>query len=291
MSVQAMSAVLNSRRADLQPLTKLVLLALANRYDESRPGSCYPTQLLIARECNVTDRAVREHIKWLDDKGLISRETQRLGPNKGTITHYTLHLEALKLVPEQSSGSISAGTGASLVPEPRRRSAGTPAPMKSNRQEPSVEPIEPKGSIIPDPKIPKPPVKTALPEDWTLPTEWSSDARTVAFKAKQPITDQDIENEADSFRDHGHSKSIRHANWRAAWRNWIRNYLKWRKPGNAPNRAGPFATSQYGGSSIADAAIRRHRERQNGNGVSYDGRGHDIPAESNVVDGQFRLIK
>lgn len=290
MSVQAMTAVFNCRRGDVQSLTRLVLMCLANRADED--NKCWPSQKLIAAECSISERAVQDHLKWCADNGIISRDTQRLGPVRGSKVTYTLHLETLKLVPAHYSGTNSTRAEASLVPAPSRASTRAQPRMKSNPHEPSVEPIEPKGSIIPDPKISKRPVKTALPEDWTLPTEWVSDARTVAFKAKQPITDQEIENEADSFRDNGHSKSIRHANWRAAWRNWIRNFLKWRKPGNASNRSGPFAGSQHGSSSIADAAIRRHRERQNGNGFSHDaGRGHDISPESNVVDGQFRLIK
>jgi len=134
-------------------------------------------------------------------------------------------------------------------------------------------------------------LKTALGEDWTLPRDWVEDALAVAVKAKQPITYEEIENEADGFRDHSHSKSVRHANWRAAWRNWIRNYIKWRKPRNASGSHGPRASGQHGGSSIADAAIRRHLARQNGNGVPDDRGRHDVPAEGDVIEGQLRLVK
>ena len=134
-------------------------------------------------------------------------------------------------------------------------------------------------------------LKTALGEDWTLPEDWISDARAVAIKAKQPISQQEIENEADGFRDHSHSKSVRHADWRAAWRNWVRNYLKWRKPGHASNGHGANASGKSGSSSIADVAIRRHLARQNGNGVPDDRGRHDVPAEGDVIEGQLRLVQ
>jgi len=133
--------------------------------------------------------------------------------------------------------------------------------------------------------------KTRLADDWALPRDWVADAFAVAAKAKQTITELEIENESDGFRDYSHSKSVKHENWRAAWRNWIRNYIKWRKPGHAPGRDGPRANGQHGVSSIADAAIRRHFARQNGNGVSDDRRGDDLSPAGNVIDAQFSLLK
>lgn len=135
-----------------------------------------------------------------------------------------------------------------------------------------------------------------LSPDWTLPDDWLTDASEIAFKAKQPLSQQDIRNEADKFRDYWHGRAGaagRKLDWRATWRNWVRSCLD-RRPGarNAPNGHGPRANGQHGSSSIADAAIRRHLARQNGNGLPDDiGRGDDIPAAGNVVDGQFRFIK
>ena len=57
MSVQAMTAVFNCRRGDVQSLTRLVLMCLANRADED--NKCWPSQKLIAAECSISERAVQ----------------------------------------------------------------------------------------------------------------------------------------------------------------------------------------------------------------------------------------
>ena len=60
---------------------------------------------------------------------------------------------------------------------------------------------------------------------------------------------------------------------------------------NASRRGAAFAQGQYGRGSIADAAIRRHLQRQNGVGVSGgDERGSDVAAEADIVDGNYRRI-
>lgn len=159
--------------------------------------------------------------------------------------------------------------------------------------EPDTEPeIEKKEEANASSK--KPDAKgSRLPPDWSLPDDWLSDAGSIAFKAKQPITEQEIRNEADKFRDYWSAKpgaAGRKLDWRGTWRNWLRSYLERRpKPRNAPSSHGPDAISQHGRGSIADAAMRRRMLRENGNGVP-DGQRHDVPAEANVIDGEYRLV-
>jgi uncharacterized protein YdaU (DUF1376 family) len=136
-----------------------------------------------------------------------------------------------------------------------------------------------------------------LDPDWTLPDDWLTDASDIAFKAKQPLSKQEIRNEADKFRDYWHGRAGaagRKLDWRATWRNWVRSCLD-RRPGArsaAPNGHGSRANSKHGGGGLEDAYARRYMQPQNGNGVSDDaGRGHDVPPEGDVIDGNFsRLI-
>jgi hypothetical protein len=134
-----------------------------------------------------------------------------------------------------------------------------------------------------------------LDPDWALPDDWLTDASDIAFKAKQPFSEQEIRNEADKFRDYWHGRAGaagRKLDWRATWRNWVRSCVERRQIArNAPGSHGPRANGQHGGSSIADAAIRRHLARQNGNGVPDDRGRHDVPAEGDVIEGQLRLVK
>lgn len=51
------------------------------------------------------------------------------------------------------------------------------------------------------------------------------------------------------------------------------------------------SASQHGRGSIADAAIRRHLQRQDGNGVpGGTERGGDVPPAGDIVDGEYRLV-
>lgn len=176
----------------------------------------------------------------------------------------------------------------------------SPSPLVSPPKPPTppnTPPIIPPSSINPARENAKTPETkgSRLPPDWALPDDWLADAGDIAFKAKTPITEQEIRNEADKFRDYWHGKpgaAGRKLDWRGTWRNWVRSYLERRpKPRNAPGGHGPAAFSQHGRGSIADAVIRRRLLRENGNGVPDEpGRGHDVSPEANVIDGEYRLV-
>lgn len=107
-----------------------------------------------------------------------------------------------------------------------------------------------------------------LSPDWTLPDDWLSEARRLAFQQKTPLTDQEIRNEADKFRDYwvaAPGAKGRKCDWVATWRSWIRNGLERRQGrGNASGRGGATAFAQHGRGSIAAAAARRADQRANG---------------------------
>lgn len=63
------------------------------------------------------------------------------------------------------------------------------------------------------------PTGSRLPDDWSLPAEWSG------WAAKER-PDLDIAREAAGFADYWHGAAgakARKADWQATWRNWIRN--------------------------------------------------------------------
>jgi hypothetical protein len=301
VSIQHVSAVIDARDPRLSGCRKLVLIALANRSDQY--GKCWPSQDLLADECGVSVRALAHHLKALETDGFITRSTKHLGRGNGSRTAYVLSLDTLKNAPAEIAGANNAP--AENAPAKNVECTGSWRHV-TNRQEPSVT-IEANASIVRETKIlapskPEPSEKqnrssrgTTLPDDWLLPDDWASDARQVAFKAKQPLSDDEISNEADKFRDHWHSKAGaagRKTDWRATWRNWLRTYLERRpRARNAPGGYVPASEGQHGRSSIADAAIRRHMQRQNGNGVSGgDERRSDVQADAGVVDGNYRLV-
>ena len=295
MSIQHISKVLDARDERLTGCRKLVLVTLANRTDAQ--GRCWPSQDLIAGECGITTRALRDHLQALEKDGFLRRYTKHLGQGNGSRTTYVLSLDSL-IAPEEIAPEKSSA--ATFAPEENDTCTGSRPPI-TNRQEPSL--IDTNVSIRRDTQISKPSKPkpqgdargSRLPPDWLLPDDWLRDAAECAFKAKQPVTEQEIRNEADKFRDFWHGKAGaagRKLDWRATWRNWVRSYLERRpKPRNASGGHGAPAYGQHIGGSIEDAAIRRAMQRQNGNGVSDPGgRGHDIPSAPDIVDAQYRLV-
>lgn len=87
MSLRATTAAWELRA--LPPVTKLVLVALADRHNKDS-GECFPSQDLLAVDCGISERSVRDHLKWLETNNLISRETVRYGRGKGSRTDFEL---------------------------------------------------------------------------------------------------------------------------------------------------------------------------------------------------------
>jgi hypothetical protein len=89
-----------------------------------------------------------------------------------------------------------------------------------------------------------------------LPADWEPDAALLDW-ARQEFPDVDLRYQTDQFRDHWHAKTgadARKADWRAAFRYWIRNAPRYapRQPSRpASTRRGPVTPEQ------ATANIRR----------------------------------
>lgn len=69
-------------------LRKLVLLALADHADQET-RRCWPGVALLARRCGLSERAVREHLRGLEDDGLIVQVFQPVG-GRGRATVYAV---------------------------------------------------------------------------------------------------------------------------------------------------------------------------------------------------------
>jgi uncharacterized protein YdaU (DUF1376 family) len=107
---------------------------------------------------------------------------------------------------------------------------------------------------------------TRLPQDWTLPTEWASEAYQYRTPNGDYLTEEEIRHEADKFRDHWHSQPGTKGtklNWQSTWRNWIRNgapgIIRARHAARAGGNAGG---GQYEKPSLAAAFLRRARDRE-----------------------------
>jgi hypothetical protein len=132
----------------IPPMAKLVLLRLADRADEES-GICYPSQRLIAAECCITERTVRNAITDLIACGLVIIHTPSTA--KGDSTRYRL---TFATPPEPHSGGEphsgeeqdSSGRGTTFQREgnhvpvtPEPRSAKPSVNPQRTIREPSVD--------------------------------------------------------------------------------------------------------------------------------------------------------
>jgi len=94
---------------------------------------------------------------------------------------------------------------------------------------PSPEPLTNNPPIIPPSEKITRDRATTLPPDWTVPSDWLDWAEAEIGPEGQRMTAARVAAEAAKFPDYWRSKPRKDAtktNWKATWRNWIRNALE-----------------------------------------------------------------
>lgn len=123
---------------------KAVLISLADNANDQ--GVCWPSIPTIGKRCCLSDRAVQNAIKWLEQAGIVTANR-----NNGRHTSYTL--TPAQYSPPKDIHPRTKCTGESRAPvnavhptpaadagDPRTPCTPPPHQVPSNRQEPSVEP-------------------------------------------------------------------------------------------------------------------------------------------------------
>lgn len=159
MSVRLMGIVWDM---DLPLGEKMVLLKLADRANDD--GECWPGQESLAKQCSMTDRALRDNLAKIKERGLVEVEMRRKGNRQAT------NLYRLTLQPEDTSASKHEKTPS----QPEVSSASKQVSAGSLRQfqpevcdiaykeEPSVEPPVVVTSVTTPPRVAS---KLESPED------------------------------------------------------------------------------------------------------------------------------
>lgn len=231
---------------------RLVMLCLADFADDS--GTCWPSMRRIAEKCCMTERGAQKILRRLEAEGWLEIIT---GNGRHGCNQYLI----LTQNPEPGS---PIKTPNPVHPEPCSPRTAKQKPRTRVQETLNGGSPEPPLTII-DPSLEyfaretKPPDKAKravqLPEGWVPSDRNFSDAETRNF------TEQEIQNEADRFRDYHHARGSIFKNWDAAWRTWLGNVRKYE-----PRRgmAGQTGTGGYGQrGSIAGAIARRRLEGKN----------------------------
>jgi len=206
MSVQAMTWAFEQT---VEPNAKLVLLAIANRTNHET-GLCFPGQQLLGRECSMSERTIRRHLKTLEAAGLVRRRPRMLGEGRGrTSDEYRL---AFYDQPDNLAG----------------KSGPTGQIVRTNRTNQDDQPDNGVRVTVREPKENrKAPRKTAIPDGWQ-PDEALADELTK----RHPTLN--IGQEAEKFVDWHGSKGNRFVDHSKAFRNWCRKAAEYQKPKQAP---------------------------------------------------------
>ncbi|AUZ06334.1 hypothetical protein ADP71_31560 [Vitreoscilla sp. C1] len=77
MSIKLMSQVWDLPRETLNQGQKLILLALCDYANDD--GECYPSQYKLADRCSCTERAVRNHLAWFKELGVLDQSRRQKG--------------------------------------------------------------------------------------------------------------------------------------------------------------------------------------------------------------------
>lgn len=121
MSIKVMNAVFECRHKELEPVRRMILIALADYACDD--GVAWPSQERIAAKSGCSVRTAQRHIQWLENAGYIVRSTIRLGQGKGSKTTYKVIYKTL--VADKFAGANLSATN-SLEATDRANRGDTP---------------------------------------------------------------------------------------------------------------------------------------------------------------------
>lgn len=269
MSIDVMREVLD--RVFDNPTEKLVLLRIADFANDDGAG-IYPMQDTVADDCLVSKRTVsaiftkyRRFGAKLDDAGDMIEDTgmlQMIEPARGhRQPTYKLDLDILATLPltaaakrrrarkrAREGGDRVAANCAPRAPRvathcaPRVAAGCAPirtvrGSVSSTESHDSVEGTREADAFALTPLEP-----AAQKRATRLSPAWQPNRDDVAFAIGAGLSEQEVQHEADQFRDHWLAASGAKAckrDWAAAWRTWCRNAVQWgRARGPAGGRSG-----------------------------------------------------
>lgn len=220
MSMELMVKAMKAKVGN--PLRKLVLIKLADNANDL--GECWPSYQHIADQCEISRRSVINHIKALEDSGLLVKQ-YRNGTHKANSSNvYTLNLDGAAPAPSESPAlppsAAPAPDGESPAPPP---SAGA-APRTSHSFEPVTKEQEQQ--------------KTDLPFSMNL--GWQPDPAQLKPRAviSGLKTEQFTPEVIGEFKIHYEAtdRTSTDAQWTATLISWVKRRNTWAAKPNANNQ-------------------------------------------------------
>jgi hypothetical protein len=205
---------------DLSSIEKLVLLAMSDHADDAGEN-CFPSVPRIARKCSMSRRGVQQVLRRLQVKGKIRPVGHR--------PHGTVEYLITSLGGEYGSRGERTAFGGEGRTMFARGANGNARGGEYGSAESSLTVNQPpKEKSISAPSEHKPKRSTPLLDAFEL------DQEMILFAVDRGL---DAQEEFAGFCDHHRSKGTRYQDWKAAWRNWVRNAKKFNGGSKGVNRA------------------------------------------------------
>jgi hypothetical protein len=271
----------------LEALHIRVLTALCSYADKD--GWCRVGQDLIAGRARTNPARVSQCISDLVAWGWMRR--QRVGKMKANVYQVLMDCEmdvSIPLPTEQEhlanpANHVTCPPSKSPLPVEQITLAHTANPIGTPFSNTVLNTVE-APQAVPAAIIPEQPKRAGSPKSGArgsrIPANWTPTPKDYAFASSEGLTREEINREADRFRDYWTAKSGREAcklDWEATWRNWVRSDFR--------KRAGSGTGNASRNGSRTDA-FDRLAERLQGGPAGPDLGGHDAPGagEGYVID-------
>lgn len=246
MSISAISWALKVKTGS--PTTKLVLIKLADNANDD--GQCWPSIRHISEQTELSERAVREHIKALVGLGFVRLEKRY---SEGVQLPNVYHLEL-----RQTVGVVHEvqGVGAGGAPPVVHEVQGNSKPSSINLQSNLLESNNTKPSQKHN--------KTRIPENCPDEADQSKAVSYWTLRDRPDLCSR-LADIAAKFRAHHRSKGTRMEDWKQAWITWYSRALEYEQKPRMNGNGKPKNTAldtfiQAGASIINDLEQRRVEE-------------------------------
>lgn len=184
------------------PTLKALLLAVANYTDED--GVCFPKQITLAYDTEMSKRSVQRGLEKLRDLGIIEI-AERFQDDGGQTSNLLRLVDFIPprqiVVRERKPGPTPLDTTV----------ANSPRQQVANQEQLSNSQSNSKSAA-------RPPSGTRIPDDWELTPDLGNYGRSKGLTRNEVIA------EAEKFKDYWRSAAgakARKMDWDATWRGWI----------------------------------------------------------------------
>lgn len=238
----------------------------------------------------MTEKQIRTALDKLKDAGIVAVRNLNQKQYDQTLWYAHLELETVATTANCPNGKMGFPNGQMEMPEREDGFAqtGRPIPVEIPNTIPSKAYALEAPQAVPAAIIPEQPKRAGSPKSGArgsrIPANWTPTPKDYAFANGEGLTREEINREADRFRDYWTAASGRNAcklDWEATWRNWLRSDFR------KPSARAVAATV-----NAPRGAFDRVVSRVDASAPSWDAAGRsDLSAfDANAIDGEFRVV-